>query len=194
MQAKVLLGASAVVSLALSSPALAGSIKGTVKLPKASEAERTVVYLESVPEGSFETSGKVVRLSQKGANFAPAVLPVLRGSQVDMSNDDWVSHNAFSKSAVKAFDLGIYGQDVKKTVTFEKVGVVDVFCSIHPRMNAVILVLQNPYFVRPTRDGSFSLDNVPAGTYRIKVYRPGEPASPGVNVVVPASGTVEAQL
>ena len=56
---------------------------------------------------------------------------------------------------------------------------VDVFCSIHPRMNAVVLVLQNPFFAKPTRDGSFSLDNVPPGTYQIKVYRQGEAGTAG---------------
>jgi plastocyanin len=189
---RAIVGTAVVILAVGSGPAFAGSIKGAVKLPKASDAERTVVYLESVPEGSFNAAAPVVRLSQKGANFAPSVLPVLRGAQIDMSNDDWVSHNVFSKSTAKVFDLGIYGQDARKVVTFDKVGVVDVFCSIHPRMNAVILVLQNPFFAKPTRDGNYSLDNVPAGTYRLKVYRPGEAASAGVSVTVPASGTVEA--
>lgn len=184
-----------VVALAAAAgPVLAGSIKGIVKLPKSSDADRTVVYIESAPEGSFPVPATVTRLSQKGANFAPALLPVLRGSQVDLTNDDWVSHNVFSKSTVKSFDLGIYAQDARKIVTFEKLGVVDVFCSIHPRMNAVILVLQNPFFVKPSRDGSFSLDNVPAGTYQLKSYRPGTSDTPAVNVKVPASGAVEVQL
>ena len=189
----VIVGASIVV-LAAGAPAFAGSIKGTVKLAKASDAEHTVVYLENVPEGSFAASAKTAKLSQRGANFNPGVLPVLRGSQVDMTNDDWVSHNAFSKSSAKTFDLGIYAQDTRKVVTFEKVGVVDVFCSIHPRMNAVVLVLQNPFFAKPTRDGSFSLDNVPPGTYQLRVYRQGEGAAPGATVKVPQSGTVEAGL
>jgi plastocyanin len=194
MRRNAIAGMAVVVLVAASDAALAGSIKGTVKLAKASEAEHTVVYLENVPEGSFGGAARPAKLSQRGANFTPAVLPVVRGTQVDMSNDDWVSHNAFSKSTAKAFDLGIYAQDARKVVTFEKVGVVDVFCSIHPRMNAVVLVLQNPFFAKPTRDGSFSLDNVPPGTYQLRVYRLGEGATPGATVKVPASGTVETGL
>jgi plastocyanin len=185
--------AAAILLAALAEPAQAGSIRGSVELVKASDAERTVVYVESVPEGSFPAPARAVRLSQKGANFSPSVLPVVRGSQVDMSNDDWVSHNAFSKSAAKSFDLGIYAQDARKLVTFEKLGVVEIFCSIHPRMNAVILVLQNPFFAKPARDGQFAIDDLPAGTYTVKTYRPGmEPTSAVVKV--PASGSIEARL
>jgi len=182
------------IVFAMASPAFAGSIKGTVHLGKAAEAEGTIVYIESVPEHAFTASPTVARLSQKGALFSPAVLPIVRGSQVDMSNDDWVSHNAFSRSAVKTFDLGLYAQDARRMVTFDNVGVVPVFCAIHPRMTAVILVLQNPFFARPAPDGRFSLDDVPPGTYQLKVYRPGAPATAGVTVKVPASGSVPAQF
>lgn len=178
---------------AVSGTASAGSISGTVGLGKASDAERTVVYLEAVPEGSFAPASDMVRLSQKGSNFNPPVLPIVRGSQVDMTNDDWVSHSVFSKSAPKVFDLGIYAQNERKVVSFDRLGPVEVFCAIHPRMNTVILVLQNPFFTKPGRDGSFTLDNVPAGTYKLLSFRPGaEPAS--VVVKVPASGNAEVRL
>ena len=78
-------------------------------------------------------------------------------------------------------------------MTFERLGVVEVFCSIHPRMNAVVVVLQNPFFTKPARDGKFALENVPAGTYKLRTYRPGaEPTS--VEVKVPPSGSVTARL
>ena len=99
----------------------------------------------------------------------------------------------FSKSEAKPFDLGLYAQDTQKLVTFDKVGVVQVFCSIHPRMNAVVVVLQNPFFGKPSRDGRFSLAGVPAGTHQLKLFRPGAP--PQVKTVaVPATGSVDVQF
>jgi plastocyanin len=169
--------------------AAAGTITGKVRLGQAMEAERTVVYVESVPEGRFQRGTGAPRLSQRGAQFRPRVLPVVRGTEVDMTNDDWVSHSVFSRSTTKTFDLGIYGQDVKKTVQFDKTGAVQVFCAIHPRMNAVVLVLQNPFFTKPAADGSFTIDGVPAGTYQLRVYRPGS-SYPATSVTVPASGGV----
>jgi plastocyanin len=180
-------------ALAAAPPVRAGSIQGRVPLHKASDAERTVVYIETVPEGSFTAETAMMHLSQKGARFNPGVLPVLRGSQVDMTNDDWVSHNVFSKSATKTFDLSIYSQDTRRVVTFDTLGAVQLFCSIHPRMSAVVLVLQNPFFTKPGPDGTFALDNVPPGTYKLKAYRPGDEAG-SVDVRVPSSGSVTARF
>jgi plastocyanin len=185
-----LAAATVLALLSAAGPVRAGSITGTVALPKASDAERTVVYVETAPEGSFALPPVSPRLSQKGTRFTPAVLPVVRGAQVDMTNDDWVSHNVFSTSPAKPFDLGLYAQDARKVVTFDTLGVVQVFCSIHSRMNGVVLVLQNPFFAKPSRDGSFRIDGVPAGAYQLRVYRSGSPPEPGVTVKVPATGAV----
>jgi plastocyanin len=184
---------AAVGALALVMPAsaaLAGTITGKVVLGHAMEAERTVVYVESVPDAKLaHASGSAVRLSQRGAQFKPRVLAVVRGTEVDMTNDDWVSHSVFSRATTKTFDLGIYGQDVKKSVVFDKTGVVQIFCAIHPRMSGVVLVLQNPFFAKPSADGSFSIEGVPAGSYQVRVYRQGSAVAP-TNVTVPASGSV----
>jgi plastocyanin len=170
------------------SVAFGGSISGKVVLGSAMDAERTVVYVENVPEGAFEREPGTARLSQRGAQFKPRVLPVVRGTEVDMTNDDWVSHSVFSRAAIKTFDLGIYAQDVRKAVLFDKPGVVQLFCAIHPRMNGVVLVLQNPFFAKPKADGSFAIEGVPAGTYQVRVYRQGA-AVPPASVTVPASGS-----
>ena len=181
------------VLLAVASPVLAGTVTGTVKVASAAEAERTLVYVDSVPPGSFSPPSGVARLSQKGSTFRPALLAVVKGTQVDMTNDDWVAHNVFSKSEAKSFDLGLYAQDTQKLVTFDKVGVVQVFCSIHPRMNAVVVVLQNPFFAKPGRDGRFSLAGVPAGAHQLKLFRQGAP--PQVKTVtVPSAGSVDVQF
>ena len=182
-------GVFVVATVVPAAAASAGSVTGSLKVSGSAEAQRTVVYIETMPEGSFSPPGSLARLSQRGAIFNPGVLPVVQGTRVDLTNDDWVAHNVFSKSAVKTFDLGLYAQDQAKVLTFERVGPVPVFCSIHPRMNAVILVLQNPYFTKPDPKGNFTLDGVPPGTYAVKVFRKGG-AEAKASVTVPASGSV----
>jgi plastocyanin len=186
-----LVGSAALCLLLAATRAQAGAITGAVAVSGPAEADRTVVYVDSVPEGSFEA--RSAKLSQKGARFNPSVLPVVRGNSVDLTNDDWVAHSVFSKSELKPFDLGIYSPGGVKSVSFEREGVVDVFCAIHPRMNAAVLVLQNPYFAKPDAQGRFKIDGVPAGSYTLKLYRHGSKAT-AQPVVVPASGAAEVKF
>jgi len=176
----------------LALPAFAGSIKGRLKLAGV-PAESMVVYLDQVAPDRFELPKTPQRLSQRGARFSPAVLPIVQNAEVDMTNDDWVTHSVFSKSDPKTFDLGLYPKESKKTVKFETLGRVDVFCSIHPRMKAVILVLQNPFFTRPDDSGLFLLENVPPGSYTLKVFQPDGPERT-VSVKVPEKGDAVASL
>ena len=45
-------------------------------------------------------------------------------------------------------------------------------CDIHSHMNAKILSLDTPYFVRVKADGTFELKNLPDGKYKIEVFHP----------------------
>jgi plastocyanin len=183
----------ALCALAVAPAARAGEVEVTVEGASAAEAARTVVYLEGV-EGKFDPPKEPLKLSQRGAKFDPGVLPVLKGTVVDMTNDDWVTHNVFSKSAPKPFDLGLYARDDAQTVTFDKPGVVDLFCSIHPKMNGVVLVLENPFFGKPDAQGKVTLKAVPAGNFKLRVYRPGATEAAPVAVKVPAKGSVAAKI
>jgi len=108
---------------------------------------------------------------QKGAMFEPHVLPVMRGTKVEWPNHDEIYHNVFSFSEGNAFDLGLYKKDDGlKSVTFTNTGRVDVFCSIHSRMNCIVLVLENPFFASTDSKGKYLIQNVPPGTYKLKAW------------------------
>ena len=132
-------------------------------------SEKAVMYLESVP-GTFAPPHVHPQLDQRDMVFRPLVLPVLVGTTVDFPNSDPLFHNVFSLSQPKEFDLGRYPKGQKKSVTFERTGVVSVYCEIHSYMFATILILQNPFFTLPDEDGSFELRDVPAGTYQLSFW------------------------
>ena len=44
-------------------------------------------------------------------------------------------HNIFSLSPSKSFDLGSFGKGGSKSVTFDKIGKIEVECAIHPDMH-----------------------------------------------------------
>jgi plastocyanin len=146
-----------------------GTVKGTVDSPYVSRFP-ALVYIDHV-NGSFPPPKENPHMSQKGMVFLPHILPVLKGSTVDFTNDDTVDHNVFSPpGSATPFNLGIYGTGVKKTQAFNHLGEVPLLCSIHPEMSAFVVVLQNPYFALTDNTGAFEIKNVPAGTYQLKIW------------------------
>ena len=135
-------------------------------------SEEAVVYLESVHTYGWRHDSDITHpeLNQSHMLFHPLVLPVLVGTTVDFPNSDNVFHNVFSYSQTKEFDLGRYPRGQRKSILFDKPGVVKVYCDIHSYMYAVILVLGNPFFTVPGDDGSYSISNVPAGTYKLSLW------------------------
>jgi plastocyanin len=174
-----------------------GTIQGVVHTPWL-RLSPALVYIDHV-KGDFPPPKKDPFMSQKDMVFRPHILPVLKGTTVDFTNDDTVSHNVFSPpGAATRFNLGIYGQGVKKTVTFNNPGEVPLLCSLHPEMIAYVIVLQNPYFAFTDKSGRFEIKNVPAGRYRLQIWQEKlQPASkevavePGKTVTVDFEGLKE---
>src|SRR4051794_9259221 len=133
------------------------------------------------------------RVTQKGAMFAPHVLPVVVGTTVEWPNNDDILHNVFSVSEACPFDLDLYKAPVVKKVKFEKPGRVDVFCSIHTRMNCIVLVLENPFFASTNDKGNYAIKNVPPGTYKLKAWHERLPTQTQ-EIVVGSEGEVKADF
>lgn len=126
-----------------------------------------VVYLEGprTPArlGSFE-----IAINDK--EFVPRVAVVPLGSTVRFPNHDPFNHNVFSVTEPNQFDLGLYGRGEAKSFVFTSPGLVRVFCNIHPRMVAFVVVMPSRYFTQPAADGSFALEGVVPGQYRLHVW------------------------
>ncbi len=132
-------------------------------------SEKAVIFIESV-SGSYDPPSAHPILDQRDMVFRPLVLPILVGTTVDFPNSDPLFHNVFSLSQAKEFDLGRYPKGEKKSVLFDKPGIVSVYCEIHSYMFATILVLQNPFFTAPDEDGNFTLTGIPPGTYQLSFW------------------------
>ena len=149
-----------------------------------------VVSIDQVVDGSASmTAGAEPVVVQRDANFEPHVLPIAVGTGVKWPNKDDIYHNVFSMADTKEFNLGLYGKEKTPMIVFDKVGRVDVFCSIHTKMHCIILVLPSPYFAMADARGNYAIKNVPAGTYRLKAWQERMPAMVK-EITVPASGDV----
>lgn len=132
-----------------------------------------VVYLEGPNTHiSPRPSAGKPQLKQINQSFEPHVLGVPVGATVDFPNGDLVYHNVFSYSKTKKFDLGYYGKGRSKQVTFDRPGVVQVFCDIHSTMSAYVLVVDSPFVTQPGDDGTYSFGDLPNGTYTLRIWHP----------------------
>jgi plastocyanin len=140
----------------------------------AAELHNVEVYLEgdsaAVPASTARGLTRPASMAQRDEHFVRHVLPVVPGSTVDVPNEEDVYHNVFSLSAAAGpdgFDLGRYPRGSSRSITFSRPGTVQVFCHIHSDMNAIVLVLSNPFFASPDADHHFVIEDVPEGDYTI---------------------------
>ena len=150
-----------------------------------------VIYLEA--SASVATAGKptTVEIAITDKTYAPHVVVVPVGSTVRFPNHDPFNHNVFSVSEPNSFDLGLYGRGETKSHTFDHPGLVRVYCNVHPRMVAYVLVMENRYYAQPGNDGSFTIDNVPAGRYRLHVWHERIPSEVVKDVTAGAAATLQ---
>src|SRR3972149_9472817 len=148
----------------------AETIRGAVKYKSEDDAGKAVVYIENTG-GTFIPPEKHPIMDQIDLTFVPYVLPVLIGTTVGFHNSDDVLNNIFTPSwAGHKFNLGTYPKGVVRSFTFDRLGEVALLCNIHPDMEGYILVLQNPYFAVPDKDGKYQIPNVPPGVYNLKIW------------------------
>lgn len=76
----------------------------------------------------------------------------------------------FSLSRGSPFDLGRYARGSTRSRKFAAAGLVKVYCHLHSHMSASVMVFDHPHFGIPSADGRLTLDEVPAGRYRISAW------------------------
>lgn len=172
--------------------AFAGDVRGTVTGAKSvPDAKKLVVVWIEGPVAGKPQSDKPT-ISQSGVQFSPRVLTVVAGQTVTFPNEDDVAHNVFSLAQSKKFKLGIYPKGETRDVTFEKAGVIDLFCSIHRHMHAVIVVTPNEFHTETQLGGNFEIKGVPPGKHKLKVWNAGHKIATQ-EIEVPESGEVVVQ-
>lgn len=146
-----------------------GTITGKVRFSGNSLPEAWV-YVEGAHGGARP---QTLEIKQQEKQFSPQIAVVPVGSRVIFPNLDSVFHNVFSTTPGNAFDLGsVRAGEKPKAVVMSKPGHVEVFCNIHAKMRADLLIVPSGYFARVDPDGSFTLRNVPAGSRRVVLWSP----------------------
>lgn len=192
MSYRFVLAGAFVIAAAPSAARAQNTVSGQVVVleqggDQAEDLGHSVIYLEPAggAKGRLATTNTSIALQAR--QFAPAVRVVTEGSKIEFPNQDPFTHNVFSKAPQGPFDTESYGKNKTRDNTFKSAGVYPLYCNVHPKMMAFVVAVKTPYFTQAKDDGKFSIEKVPAGSYKIHVWhdRGGEQTA---DLVVPATG------
>ena len=110
-------------------------------------------------------------MDQINRAFEPDLLVIPVGSTVEFPNSDSVSHQIYSFSPAKRFQLPLYRGKPYPPVHFDQPGVVTLGCNIHDEMLAYLLVTDAPWSGRTDSVGAWTVD-LPRGRYRVALWHP----------------------
>jgi len=110
-------------------------------------------------------------MDQMNRAFTPDLLVIPVGSTVEFPNSDAVSHQIYSFSPAKRFQLPLYRGKPYPPVHFEQTGVVTLGCNIHDEMLAYLVVTDAAWYGRTTAAGTWSTE-LPHGHYRVALWHP----------------------
>src|SRR5688572_1452713 len=96
-------------------------------------------------------------MDQVDLAFVPDVLVVPLNSTVQFPNSDAVSHQVYSFSSARRFQLPLYRGKPYPPVSFDQPGVITLGCNIHDNMLAYIVVTRANYFGRTDANGKWSV-------------------------------------
>ena len=146
-----------------------------------------VVLVAGAPGTGAPDPAAAALFDQRGCAFNPRVLVVAKGAKIGLKNSDTVAHNT-NISAMKnsASNVTIPAGETHELV-FAEAERMEITCNIHPWMKGCIVVHDGPVFAVTAADGSFTIPNLPAGTYDVRVWH--EAAKPAKqSVTIPPGG------
>lgn len=113
---------------------------------------------------------KPVEVDQMGCRFEPHVMVIPAGAEVQFKNSDPFMHNVnltCRKNTGGNFGIPEAGE---KDVNFKYAEKVKVSCDVHTWMSSWLVVTDNPYHALTGKDGSFTIPDVPPGTYEVRFW------------------------
>jgi hypothetical protein len=191
------IGAALALALSLggAAAAQAGTVTGRVELPapEKREASETRGYLDAadnaiLPVQAFNPTPYLLVVLEaqqpidvaappqasyelRGESFARPVLAVVKGQEVVIKNSGLGPRSLVAKEDPDLIPKGTLNVTGSKSFRVAEAGkVYTIVDPSVPHLRGCIVSVSSPYHVVPDRDGRFSFDDVPAGTYKARVF------------------------
>ncbi|MDZ4772826.1 MAG: hypothetical protein SGI72_06780 [Planctomycetota bacterium] len=129
-----------------------------------------VLVTVQVPDVKCEPSKTPIVVDQRSCVFEPHCTIVPAGSKVVFKNSDTVVHNVHVYSQRNDSSNDTVAAGAEKEYVFAHADKVTIGCDYHPWMSGVLLVVDTPFAALTKPDGSFSIEGLKPGTYKLKVW------------------------
>jgi plastocyanin len=148
-----------------------GPTKETV-IANNGKLKNVFVYIKEGLTGTYPAPSTPVEIDQIGCVYTPHVTGVTVGQGLVFKNTDGLAHNIkATPTANRSFNISQPNNMTSAPQMFSTAEImVPVQCDIHGWMQAYVGVVANPYFAVSGDDGSFSIGNVPPGTYTLEAW------------------------
>ena len=146
--------------------------RGELVLGDGNTLGNVFVQIKNAPEKDYPTPREAVVIDQKGCIYVPRVVGVRVGQPLAFKNSDGILHNVHGLPKVnREFNIGMPPTLKETDVNFNKPEpLFPVKCDVHPWMNSYVAVMTHPYFAVTGTDGTFTIDDLPDGTYEVEAW------------------------
>jgi plastocyanin len=149
-------------------------------LGKEKGVQYAFVYLDGVPSSESARPQQSLLIDQKNCQYIPHSLVVPAGSKIEITNSDPILHNVHGQQVTDQGQQTLFnvaqpvrGQRTPVSTTLTP-GIVFLTCEAgHPWMSGYVFVANHPYVAVTSDKGEFTIEGVPPGTYRIKMWHEG---------------------
>jgi plastocyanin len=126
---------------------------------------------EGADKWTFTPPSDPVVLDQRGCLYHPHIIVVMAGQKLKILNSDPTTHNIHPAPKINTeWNLGQPPGVVHEKVFDKPEIMIPVKCDVHRWMKAFIAVTKNPFNSVSGDDGTFTIKNLPAGTYTIEAW------------------------
>lgn len=136
-----------------------------------------VVWVNDIRSGKPLPIQRRFELVNEDCQLSPQLQAVFTSGTLNVASEDVAMHrnriiNVGTGETEGIAPFNDNGEVVPFDRLLDKPAQLEVICDLHPWSKAHIVVLDHPYFATSAKGGSFTIEDIPPGTYKVKAWHP----------------------